>query len=389
VLAVVVVLVVAGCVGVGVVGASAIVPSPGEVVRVWLDGRRVNLSASSADDVFPVVSPDGRRVAFISDRGLGARSPFVRLFVVDSDGGRPQPWSSQLATQSTFLWAIAWSPDSTRLVVCDRDTVERGSRVFDRYSCYLVGPGRGQRLIARVNDRGEGNFVGDPVWSRDGSRIALAGGRYRRQEVLVVTPEGRQVLRLPGGPGVTAWSIRGDLAVFYRGAVRVYDRDGRVTARVPTAGFSSYAWSPEGDRLAVVRRTGVEVRSARGGGLLFRKPIAALRLRDLFDDPQVSWLDGDTLVVSGSPLESPQGVLVDLPDGRVYGRFGEGWLSPAATHLARVDSRGQTTTLTVSRRDGSDRRVLVRRTPCRDPIVGLEWLPDGQSLVYDFQCDLS
>jgi dipeptidyl aminopeptidase/acylaminoacyl peptidase len=380
-----VVLSAVACVGVGAVGAVAPLPLPGEVFRVWLNGQRVNLSASPADDMVPVVSPDGRRVAFISDRGVPA---FVRLFVVDSGGGRPRQWSSKLANQSSFYGQIAWSPDSSRLVACDSITVERGSRVFDRESCYLVGPGRHQRLIARVDDP-PGGFLLDPVWSRDGTLIAFSSvGRFGRHEVLVVTPAGRRVLRVPGGPGATVWSARGDVAVFYRGAVRVYDRRGRVKARVPSAGFDSYAWSPEGDRLAVVRRTGVEVRSA-WGRLLFRKPIAALRLRDLFESPQVRWLDGDTLVVSGPPQESPQGVFVDLPSGRVYGRFGEGWLSPQGTRLARVDSRGRTTTLTVSRRDGSDRRVLVRRTPCRDPIRDLEWLPDGRSLVYDFQCDVS
>ena len=40
----------------------------GEIYRVDPNGHRIDLSRSPYQDVGPVVSPDGRRVAFFSDR---------------------------------------------------------------------------------------------------------------------------------------------------------------------------------------------------------------------------------------------------------------------------------------------------------------------------------
>src|SRR5437763_5615065 len=53
----------------------------GEIYRVGLDGQRVDLSQSPAQDVGPVVSPDGKLVAFASNRGAHAG-----LYTVAIDG---------------------------------------------------------------------------------------------------------------------------------------------------------------------------------------------------------------------------------------------------------------------------------------------------------------
>ena len=44
-------------------------PSNGDVMLVRADGTQIDLSASPALDTSPVVSPDGRLVAFFSTRG--------------------------------------------------------------------------------------------------------------------------------------------------------------------------------------------------------------------------------------------------------------------------------------------------------------------------------
>src|SRR6266540_5817467 len=72
-------------VGVLTVGAAAAagddLVTSGEAYRVWLDGRRINLTRSPADDTFPEVSPDGRKIAFLSNRGARRRG-FAYLYVV-------------------------------------------------------------------------------------------------------------------------------------------------------------------------------------------------------------------------------------------------------------------------------------------------------------------
>lgn len=57
----------------------------GEVYRLDADGTAVDLSRSAFEDTVPVVSPDGQRVAFVSDRsGTGA------IYVAGMDGSSPQ-----------------------------------------------------------------------------------------------------------------------------------------------------------------------------------------------------------------------------------------------------------------------------------------------------------
>ena len=91
----------------GIVAFAYSGPTPGEVYRVWLDGRQIDVSRSGADDAFPVVSPDGRRVAFVSDRARGA----TNLYVVGTDGNGLDRVSSALPTGQSWLGQVAWSPD--------------------------------------------------------------------------------------------------------------------------------------------------------------------------------------------------------------------------------------------------------------------------------------
>src|SRR5436190_14419371 len=62
----------------------------GEIFRVDLDGRRVNLTHSPFDDRDPNVSPDGKRVAFLSNRGASAEYG-AALWVVGIDGRHLEP----------------------------------------------------------------------------------------------------------------------------------------------------------------------------------------------------------------------------------------------------------------------------------------------------------
>lgn len=183
--------------------ASSAWVTSGEVYRVWLDGRRINLTASPADDVAPAVSPDGRQVAFASDRGgrCQPRGSCVDLYVVGSDGRDLRRVASALPPTIPFDGQIAWSPDGKRL------TYASGSGAV-----YVITVGRTQQLVARRS--------GGPSWSADGRVIALVTGDWRRKHVVVVTPGGRRVWRARGtgsGPaGRPEWSPTGRIAVISR-----------------------------------------------------------------------------------------------------------------------------------------------------------------------------
>lgn len=69
------------------------------------------LTADSAADVQPVFSPDGRRVAFSSDRGGG-----WDIWIIGVDGSPPV----QITDSPADELHPSWSPDGTHLVYCRR-----------------------------------------------------------------------------------------------------------------------------------------------------------------------------------------------------------------------------------------------------------------------------
>lgn len=117
------------------------------------DGGNIRrLIESEAADFMPRWSPDGRWIAFLSDR-----SGHLGLYVVSVDGGEPRAllpasWDASAGNPS-------WSPDSQR-VAFDAD---RGSG----YEIYTVGL-HGDR-VTNVTASQDDEWY--PAWSPDGSQI--------------------------------------------------------------------------------------------------------------------------------------------------------------------------------------------------------------------------
>lgn len=77
-------------------------------------GEATQITGGEGDHGSPVWSPDGSRIAFVTDCIEGR--DFVRgsaVHVVDKTGGRSQCWSQGLSRAES----VAWSPDGERLVV--------------------------------------------------------------------------------------------------------------------------------------------------------------------------------------------------------------------------------------------------------------------------------
>ena len=338
-------------------------PTPGEVYRVWLDGRLANLTRSTADDYAPVISPDGTRVAFVSD--LGIKGHRVRIFVVGSNGRGRRSVSPPLSMEQDFSDSLAWSPSSKRLAFADDEQIDGYHEVF---SLYLFTPGAGTSVIVRAP------AVFAPSWSPDGRVIAFQGVR----KVWGVTPAGKVLWRLKGEAltldGIR-WSANGLLAVERNGRLTVYDERGRQRARFLGR---SFAWEPRGTRIAAVAGNRLEVRSPTGR-LLFEKAVPGLTHRI-----GIAWADWRHVVVGGRRV-----VTVDLetglmaPGGRRY--FGN--LSPDRTLRAETVASGSGFKLRVSRLDGGNARTLASRPNCPDLVENdVRWFPDGRSLAYDFSC---
>ena len=93
----------AGSAAPGIVVSADLAPAlSGEIYRIDRDGRRADLSRSPFQDTQPLVSPDGRTVAFVSDR-----TGRTAVYAVGVDGSGLRRISSALAQPRL----VGWSPD--------------------------------------------------------------------------------------------------------------------------------------------------------------------------------------------------------------------------------------------------------------------------------------
>jgi len=126
-------------------------------------GEAIELIASTQQDGYPHYSPDGRRIAFESDR-----SGFPEIWITDADGSNA---FAVTEFRGPVTGSPSWSPDSQQIAF---DT-----RVTGQPEVFLVRAERGARP-QRVTFGGGTNIL--PSWSSDGRFIYFNSdrtGEYR------------------------------------------------------------------------------------------------------------------------------------------------------------------------------------------------------------------
>jgi len=132
------------------------------------------------DDHWPTVSPDGKKIAFVSNHSKDPDVDSLRddLFILPIDGGRPK----KIKTPAGPISAPSFSPDGKKIAYVGHDNPNDGWGVKNHH-IWIVGTGgrpAAKNLIPKfdrsaldttIGDIGEGKYVGPPVWSRDGKRI--------------------------------------------------------------------------------------------------------------------------------------------------------------------------------------------------------------------------
>jgi len=198
-----------------------------EIYSIQADGSGlVNLTNHPAIDSYPVWSPDGRQIAFLSDRRGGGG---MDVYVMNADGSQPrlvyalpaqspEPEGRQAGETPGIFW-LSWSPDGQYILAEARLAhVSQGAL------------GEKCLVIARVDGEG-GMCVSNldftaPQWSPDGNYISYAKHLNQIERIIVAL----------------------DVAALFTEDIRqerpIYSEDGWQIS-------SQAQWSPNGQYLAV------------------------------------------------------------------------------------------------------------------------------------------
>jgi len=233
-------------------------------------GQR-RLTQNPAKDASPAWSPDGRRIAFSSDRG----TRFSDIYVMNADGSRQR----RLTRSPADDISPAWSPNGRRIAFVS----DRGTTTSDYNTNIWVMNADGSRPRQLTNSL---TAASDPAWSPDGRKIAFAAGTYTSQ-IYVMNADGshlRLLTRARSGGAAPAWSPDGRKIAFTIGAratsepaddpgkIYVMKRNGTARRNLTrnAVGNSGPAWSPDGRRIAFSRQSGssseIYVMNADGSG---------------------------------------------------------------------------------------------------------------------------
>ena len=232
-----------------------------ELMLLNADGRDPRpLDIGLGNAVAPVFSPDGTKVAFVTQPAK--RTPFA-LFVANADGSDARSVTGDMPVVTSELAGIAWSPDSSSLVFQSSDK--------GRNRLYRVGvDGTG---LEAITDRDADRVY--PSWSPDGKwlsyKLTLTDGGWSTH-LAISRPDGTGEQRLVSETSSKAafsgsgWMIDSEGIVYFRSSssghsVARVDLEGNETllSRPGVEDAFNPVLSPDGRRVAFGMQSGAAI----------------------------------------------------------------------------------------------------------------------------------
>ena len=161
------------------------------------------LTNDPGTDCFPTFSPNGRKIAFVSENSSGS----FAIKLMNTDGTDQRELTPLVFTISPTPWmeafSLSWSPDGRKIAF-----QENG----DIFSVSIDGSDR-------LNLTRDPALDSEPAWSPDGLRILFISSRDTFRSMFTMNTDGSDVRALPNaGPGLSDaspdWAPNGNKIVF-------------------------------------------------------------------------------------------------------------------------------------------------------------------------------
>lgn len=226
------------------------------------DLRRLT-NVDSAKSIFtdkaPVWSPDGKHIAFLSNRGRDDNN--LDIFVIEADGSNIRRVTHTPRSPTMYVQALPpqWSTDGKRLAYIEGSTASATS-IANFWVVNADGSGQRRLEIGKVPN---GVFH----WLSDGS-IAFLSERKGTWALYSVNARGSNIrLLMKYGQAITSAALSpdrkriafssGDSGIILYDDLYVSDADGYNVRRLthdPRVGAQRFAWSPDNQQIAFTVR---------------------------------------------------------------------------------------------------------------------------------------